>query len=148
MTATVILREAREALVHAHFESEVRQDFDATLATMDHPRYELVGTGETFDGAEAVLAYHRRSRTSFPDLRHDRVRLHHAADAVIAEFELLGTHLGDLFGIPPTGKTFRVPMVAFFFFDGEDGDLITCERIYFDSASIATQLGILPGPAL
>jgi steroid delta-isomerase-like uncharacterized protein len=145
MTTTMTVREAREALVLTHFESEVRQDFDVTLSTMDHPRYELIGTGEVFDGAEEVLGYHRRSRAAFPDLRHDNVRLHHSEDAVIAEFDLLGTHLGELFGVPATGWAFRAPMVAFFFFDGPEGRLITCERIYFDSASITAQLGILSG---
>ncbi|HEX4811872.1 MAG TPA: ester cyclase [Nonomuraea sp.] len=146
MNATTV-RAERETLVLTHFASEVDQDFDVTLATMDHPRYELVGTGEVFDGPEEVLGYHRRSRTSFPDLRHDNVRLHHADDVVIAEFDLLGTHRGELFGVPGTGRTFRVPVVALFFFDGPEGKLITCERVYFDSASIATQLGIVPGVA-
>ncbi|WP_433475612.1 ester cyclase [Spirillospora sp. CA-142024] len=145
MALTPAQRQAREALIREHFDSEVRKDFEATLATMDHPRYELVGTGEVFQGPEEVVAYHRRSRTAFPDQRHDNVRLHFTDDVVVAEFDLLGTHEGELFGFPATGKTFRTPMVALFFFDGPDGRKITCERIYFDSASIASQLGLLPG---
>ena len=59
-------------------------------------------------------------------------------DAVIVEFDLLGTNLGEFYGMPPTGKSFRVPMIAVFFFDG---DRIINERIYFDSASLVTQIG-------
>ncbi|MCO5997975.1 ester cyclase [Actinoallomurus rhizosphaericola] len=145
MTSTSV-REAREALIRTHFESETAQDFDVTLATMSHPRYEIVPTGEVFDGPEEVMAYYHRSREAFPDQRHDNVRLRHADDAVIAEFDLLGTHLGELYGIPPTGRAFRCPMVAFFLFDGPEGDRIICERVYFDIATIATQLGVMPGP--
>ncbi|WP_343709186.1 ester cyclase [Mycobacterium sp.] len=63
---------------------------------------------------------------------------HVTDDAVITEFELLGTNLGEFYGMPPTGKAFRVPIIAVFFFDG---DRIAVERIYFDSASLVTQIG-------
>jgi hypothetical protein len=48
--ATGDLRERREALVREHMESENRHDFDATLATFQHPRYELIATGDVYDG--------------------------------------------------------------------------------------------------
>src|ERR687898_146560 len=48
------LRGAREALVVEHMESENRHEFDVTLATFDHPRYELVATGDVYDGTEEV----------------------------------------------------------------------------------------------
>jgi hypothetical protein len=38
-------------------ESENRHDFDTTIATFDHPRYELVPTGDVFDGEQEVRAY-------------------------------------------------------------------------------------------
>ena len=78
------------------------------------------------------------TRTAFPDQRHDNVRHHVTDDAVIVEFDLLGTNLGDFYGLPPTGKSFRVPIIAVFFFDG---DRIVNERVYFDSASLVTQIG-------
>ena len=133
------LREARLAVVAEHFRSEAAQEFDATLATFeDHPRYEIVPTGQVFDGAEEVMGYYRTTRTAFPDQRHDDVRLHVADDAVIAEFDLLGTNLGEFYGLEPTGKAFRVPIVAIFTFEGEG---ITNERIYFDTASLLAQIG-------
>ncbi len=57
---------------------------------------------------------------------------------MIVEFELLGTNLGEFYGLPPTGKEFRVPIIAVFFFEA---DRIVNERIYFDSASLVTQIG-------
>ncbi len=143
MTTTgTALREAREAVVREHFESEAAQDFDVTLGTFDHPRYEIIPTGQVFDGAEQVMGYYRMTREAFPDQRHDNVRLHHCEDAVVAEFDLLGTHRGPLLGMPPTGRSFRCPVVAFFFFAG---DRIVCERIYFDLLTVLTQLGLAAG---
>jgi steroid delta-isomerase-like uncharacterized protein len=139
------IRVQREAVVREHFESETGQDFDVTLATFEHPRYEIICTNQVFDGADAVMEYYTTTRTAFPDQRHDNVRLHHTDDAVIAEFDLLGTHLGPLYGIEPTGKTFVCPVVAFFFFDGAH---ISCERIYFDVLTIMTQLGVASGPPI
>ena len=145
MTAELdTIRAAREAVVRTHFKSEAAKDFDMTLSTMArHPRYEVIPTGQVFEGAEEVMTYYRATRAAFPDQRHDNIRLHHTDRAVIAEFDLLGTHMGELYGFAPTGKSFRCPVVAFFFFDGND---IVCERVYFDLMTIMTQPGITPAP--
>jgi steroid delta-isomerase-like uncharacterized protein len=136
---TAGLRERRDAVIREHMDSENRLDFDATLATFAHPRYELVGTGQTFDGADEVMGYYRASRGAFPDQRNEIHALHHADDAIIVEFDLLGTHLGEFLGVAPTGRDFRVRMAAVFEFDE---DRITCERIYFDAGTLLRQLGI------
>ncbi len=140
--AATTLRERREAVVREHMDSENRLDFEATLRTFEHPRYELVATGEVYDGEEAVRGYYAASRAAFPDQRNEVHALHHADDGVIVEFDLLGTHRGALRGvIPPTGKSFRCRMAAFFLFDD---DRIVCERVYFDAATILRQLGLAP----
>jgi steroid delta-isomerase-like uncharacterized protein len=131
------LRERREAVVREHMESENEHDFDTTLATFEHPRYEIVPTGDVYDGPEAVMGYYAESRSAFPDQRNELVSLRHADDAVIVEFDLKGTHLGELRGFPPTGREFTCRMIAIFEFDD---DRITCERVYFDRASILEQL--------
>jgi len=133
------LLERRESVVREHMESENRREFDVTMDTFDHPRYEIIPTGEVHDGAHEVAEYFRGPREAFPDQRNENAVLHHAENAVIVEFDLLGTHRGPLRGIPATGRSFRCRMVAFFLFaDGGDG--IVCERVYFDQATIARQL--------
>jgi steroid delta-isomerase-like uncharacterized protein len=133
------LRQRRLELIEEHFRSEVAHEFELTLATFNgHPHYEIMATGQVYDGADEVMGYYRTTRTAFPDQRHDEVRLHVADDAVIAEFNLLGTNTGEFYGLPPTGKAFRMPIIAVFFFED---DRITNERIYFDSASLLTQIG-------
>jgi steroid delta-isomerase-like uncharacterized protein len=139
MTATE-LRERREALVREHMESENRHEFDVTMGTFHHPRYEIVPTGEVHDGEEAVSAYFAETRTAFPDQRNETIAIHHADDAVIVEFLLRGTHEGELRGIPPTGRSFEARTLALFLFED---DRLVCERVYFDTATILAQLGLV-----
>lgn len=135
----------REAVVREHMESENRHDFDATIATFDHPRYELVGTGEVFDGEAEVRRYFAETRTAFPDQRNRIVGLYPSRDAVLAEFILEGTHLGPLRGLPPTGRAYTCPMLAVFTF-APGSSRIVCERVYFDAATILRQLGLATDP--
>lgn len=135
------LRARREAVVREHMESENRHAFDVTLATFARPHYELIATGDVFDGADEVSRYYQTSRAAFPDQRNEVHAIHQADDAVVVEFDLLGTHRGPLRGIPPTGRSFRCRMVALFFFDG---DRIVNERVYWDAATILRQLGLAP----
>lgn len=134
------LRRRRLAVLEEHFQSEIDHDWDRCLATFeDVPRYEIVATGQIHEGADAVVAYHRNQRTAFPDQRHEHVRMHVADDdTVISEFDLLGTNTGEFMGLPPTGRAFRVPVIAVFTFAG---DRITNERVYLDGASLLRQIG-------
>ena len=126
-----------------HMESENDHDFDTTLGTFGHPRYEIIPTGDVHDGAEAVMAYFKESRTAFPDQRNELIAMHHADDAVIVEFTLRGTHLGPLRGMEPTGREFSCRMIAVFEFEGEG---IVCERVYFDANTVLRQLGVARDP--
>ncbi|WP_091675830.1 ester cyclase [Amycolatopsis marina] len=129
---------AREKVVLDHFHDEVRQAWDEVLATFPHPRYELIAPMAVHDGDQPVRGYYDETRTAFPDQDHEIIALRHSADAVIVEFWLLGTHLGPLGKIPPTGGRHRTRMTAYFVFD-EHENLVT-ERIYFDQLTILRQL--------
>jgi len=137
------LAEQRIALVAKHMASEITHDFDVTLSTFDHPRYELFGAGQVFDGAEAVMNYFKASRRAFPDQANEPILLRTMDDAVLAEFWLTGTHQGPIQTpqgeLAPTGKKIRVRMAAIFEF-APGGTGIVCERVYFDSATILRQL--------
>jgi steroid delta-isomerase-like uncharacterized protein len=143
MPPSPALRATRERLVREHMESENRHEFDVTMETFHHPRYEIVPTGDVFDGEAGVAAYFEETRTAFPDQRNELVTLHHADDAVIVEFDLLGTHDGPFRGLPATGRAFRCRTLSIFVFEE---DRLVCERAYFDSATILRQLGIAHDP--
>ena len=134
------MRQHRLEILEKHFQSEIEHDWETCLATFGgHARYEIMATGQIHEGDTEVLAYHRSQRVAFPDQRHENVRMHVADDdTVIAEFDLLGTNTGEFYGQPPTGESFRVPVIAVFLFDGER---IVNERVYLDGASLIRQIG-------
>jgi Predicted ester cyclase len=143
MTPNPLLRRKREEIVREHMDSENRHEFDATLETFDHPRYELIPTGEVHDGPEEVMDYFEETRRAFPDQRNELLALHHADDAVLVEAVIRGTHKGPLRSLPPTGREWELPILAIFMFDG---DKLTCERVYFDQTTVLRQLGIARDP--
>ena len=126
------LGERRLAVVRHHMEAENVQAFDAVIDTFDHPRYELMPSGRVFDGEDEVRRYFASSRRTFPDQRNEATVLRLVDDGVVAEFDLLGTHV-------ETGRSFRSRMVALFLF-AEGGERIVCERVYFDRQAIDEQV--------
>jgi steroid delta-isomerase-like uncharacterized protein len=124
-------------------DSENRHEFEATLDTFGHPRYELIATGEVYDGTEEVQRYYDDTRRAFPDQRNELLALHHADDAVLVEAVVRGTHKGPLRSLPPTGREFELPILAIFVFEG---DTLVCERVYFDQTTVLRQLGIARDP--
>ncbi|MEU4766944.1 nuclear transport factor 2 family protein [Actinosynnema sp. NPDC023794] len=137
MTASKALRALREAIVLEHLESENEHEFDTAVGAFDHPRCEIVATGQVFDGRAEVAGYYAHVRDAFPDQRSTLVELHHADDAVIVELELRGTHQRSLRGEEPTGRAYRVRTTAFFVFD--DARLVG-KRVYGGQADQAPAL--------
>lgn len=139
------LAERRLQVVRDHMALEVTHDWDAVIATFDHPRYEMYGSGAVFDGEEAVRKYFAASRTPFPDQGNEIIAIAHSGDTVLVEFWLTGTHLGPLVHkgktIEPTGRKFRVRMAASFEFK-PGSDRILCERPYFDQSAVLRALDI------
>ena len=143
MPVDAAIRKAREQLVREHMESENRHEYEVTLGTFGHPRYELIGSGDVFDGREEVERYFRETRTAFPDQRNELLALHHSDDAVLVEAILRGTHNGPLRSLPPTGREFEMRFLAMFVFEE---DRLVCERVYFDQLTVLEQLGIARNP--
>ena len=137
------LRRKREAIVREHMESENHHDFDTTIGTFSHPRYEIVATGDVYDGEEEVREYFAETRRAFPDQRNELIALHHGDDAIVAEVWVRGTHDGPLRGLPATGREFECQGTAVFVFEGDN---LVCERAYFDMATIMRQLGVASDP--
>jgi steroid delta-isomerase-like uncharacterized protein len=143
MPPTAAIRRKREAIVREHMDSENRHEFDATLETFDHPRYELIATGEVHDGSEEVARYFEETRRAFPDQRNELIALHHSDDAVFVEALIRGTHRGPLRSLPPTGREFELRILAMFVFEE---DRLLCERVYFDQLTVLEQLGVARNP--
>jgi SnoaL-like polyketide cyclase len=94
-------------------EAENRHDGEATIATFDHPRYEIIATGEIFDGASEVQSFYDENYGAFPDFSVTIEHTHHAEESVVAEGTITGTHLGTYRGLPPTGRYVRWPYAPY-----------------------------------
>src|ERR1041385_8922219 len=139
------LTAARIQTVRDHMRLECEGDWDGVIATFEHPRYELYGAGTVFDGETEVRGYFAASRTPFPDQANEIIAIGAGGDTVLVEFWLTGTHLGPLRTpkgeVAPTGKAFRVRMMASFEF-APDTAKIVCERPYFDQRAVIRALGL------
>ena len=137
------LRAARQAVLDAHSAAESARDVDGVLATFHHARYEIVPTGEVFDGEEAVRGYHAANFAGVPDFRVEPFRVYHADDVVAEEAWVSGTHLGTYHGLPPTGRFVKVQVCGIYVFEE---DRLVCERVYYDLLTVLQALGVARDP--
>ena len=143
MATSTDLRSARQAVLDAHSAAESARDLDGVLATFHRPRYEIVPTGEVFDGEQAVRAYHGENFAGIPDLTVRPIRVFHSGDAVVEEAVVTGTHLGTYHGLPPTGRFVEVEVCGIYVFEE---DRLVCERVYYDLLTVLQGLGVARDP--
>src|SRR5215469_500622 len=89
---------------------------------------------------ETILAY----RTAFPDLRMSVEDQIADGDRVVTRWTASGTHLGELNGIPATGRAAHVSGVFIHWI--ADGP-ITESWTMFDQMGLLLQLGVIRFPA-
>jgi steroid delta-isomerase-like uncharacterized protein len=118
--------------------------FDDAIGFFHRPRYEVVPTGEVYDGADRLGDLMQENVTAFPDFRFDVAELHHADEAIIVEGTFRGTHLGTWRGLPATGRAVEFPMLIVFPFDE---DRMLGERLFFDLGTALQQLGVARDPS-
>lgn len=143
MSIDVETRRRREATVREHMEAENEHEFERCIDAFTHPRYEIVPTGEVWDGRSGVNELLLENKKGFPDFHFHAEAWHHANDAVIVEGNFTGTHLGSWRGLPPTGRRVDFKLIIVFQFQGED---MVCERTYFDLGTPLRQLGVARDP--
>jgi ketosteroid isomerase-like protein len=118
----------------------------AAFASVCDPevRYEDPFCEEPLAGAEALAAHARRLWRAFPDARVNRTGDRLAGGRyACAPCKVLGTHLGRLGRIAPTGRALEVH--ALVYAELRDGRLLRV-RAFFDAAAPARELGVLPRP--
>ncbi len=137
------LRQKREEICLGHMTAENAHQFDHCISFFARPRYEIVATGEVYDGGTEVGRLMRENETAFPDFSYDFEKVHHAEDAIVVEGVFRGTHEGTWRGLPATGRRVEFPMLIVFPFDGE---AMLGERIFFDLNTPLRQLGVARDP--
>jgi predicted ester cyclase len=117
--------------------------FPDAIGRFEHARYEIVATGEVYEGPHEVDRLMRENLEAFPDFHYEPERLHHADEAIVVEGTFTGTQDGSWRGLPPTGRRVEFPMLIVFPFDGAR---MLGERIFFDLGTALRQLGVARDP--
>ena len=131
-----LVRRAYEELVNrgnlARIEELVHEDYvDHTLPP---------GWPTNREGLRQQVAYFR---SAFPDLHITLEELIAEGDTVALRQTMRGTHRGEFFGIPPTGR--RVTLAGIHLWRVADGQLVE-HRANNDDLGLLRQLGAIPAP--
>ncbi len=107
----------------------------------------LTVAGVRYEGRDQIRAYWQQLARAFPDGTSAIGRSTESGDMLFAEVTSRGTNTGELVlpdgtTIPATGKPSVVP--GMLFAQVRDGKLVE-ESIYYDSLSVLSQLGLMPG---
>lgn len=137
------LRRRREEICVGHMDAENAHRFDDAIGFFARARYDIVATGERYDGASRLGELMHENVTAFPDFHYEVERLHHADEAIVVEGRFRGTHGGTWRGLPATGRRVDFPMLIVFPFEGE---AMMGERIFFDLNTALRQLGVARDP--
>lgn len=128
------------------YEDWNKRDFDHLASLVaDDGEILLVGSGTRFRGPEGSMQFSRMWADGFPDGRVTIDDVIAAGDDVVVRFTGRGTHTGTLSGpvgdIPATGRTVTLQLCEVFRIEGGK---VKSLHSYFDSASLLTQLGVMP----
>jgi steroid delta-isomerase-like uncharacterized protein len=136
---------ARMAAVDEHIRGENRHDLDALMAPFGRDgRFDDEPWGDHRTGLDAVRAYYVELLHALPDLSIEVKERHAAAETLILEVTIRGTHLGSWRGLPATGRRIEFPLCAVFSFD--EAGRMAGERVYYDRAAVLGQLGLFHEP--
>jgi len=122
------------------------RDFDRVAELMANDgEIVLVGSDTRFRGPAGALEFSQMWADAFPDGRVEIDRSVASGDYVCVEFTGRGTHTGTLRGpggdIAATGRSLTLHLCDCY--EMRDGKIRSIHS-YFDSASMMTQLGVMP----
>lgn len=123
----------------------VRRWYDAFNAREFDVIDQLFSADVRFHGMQAqgtvALKEECRAMAEVFDMRTELEDLIAEGDLVAARLKCAGTHVGDAWGKPPTGKTFSAPEVDVWRL--QDGRIVEA-WVVFDELRMNRQLGFLP----
>lgn len=124
----------------AHSKAEDARDLDGLIATLSTTCvYELIPTGQRWEGHAGARQFYTSFLTSFPDVHFDLQDIVIGPQGVIEVTMLSGTQHGEWAGIPPQKKFVTVPIVIHFPWNLEE-EKFDGERVYFDARAFEEQL--------
>jgi steroid delta-isomerase-like uncharacterized protein len=134
-----------KSLVRELLEDDISRGDEAVAERIIHPDFvdhtNPPGMQHGLAGHQAIV---RLFRTAFPDQWWQIEDLIAEGDKVVARTTMTGTHQGDFFGIPPTGRS--VTLAGIHIVRVADGRVIE-HWGNNDDLGMMRQLGVIPEPS-
>lgn len=135
-------RKAVEQHVRSYFEAMDRRDVEAMVSHWREDGVDDIVPVGLLRGRDAMREYFKSVFAATPDARTTVTRLIAGEQSCAVEWRIEGTFDGAPYlGIEPTGK--HIEIRGLDLFELEDGQIVT-NTGYFDGASFARQIGMLP----
>lgn len=99
------------------------------------------GQPEPMKGPNGYLTIINMMRSGFPDIQWTLEDIVVEGDKIAARFTMRGTHQGNFFGVPPTGKSIIVQAMNFYYLS--EGQIIG-EHGQPDFLGLLQQIGAIP----
>ena len=127
--------EIRE-LWKAHSIAEDNRDLPGLIATLtDDCVYELVQTGERWEGHEGAARFYTQFLTAFPDVKFMLTDIVIGPQGVVEQADVEATFAAEWLGRQPTGERVEWKVVIFFPWDPEKRRF-KGERVFFDAPAL------------
>lgn len=120
-----------------HSIAEDARDIDGLVATLAPSSvYELVPTGQRWEGHDGARAFYTELFAAFPDNRFELTDIVVGPQGVFEAARLTGTNLGPWAGAPASGLPLALAVLILFPWDPVTR-LFLGERIWFDRGAIS-----------
>jgi predicted ester cyclase len=115
---------------------------DAAALAATHAEHGSVASpvGGVLEGRAEIERIYRLWFSAFPDMTLQQDELLVDGNRVVVVMRIMGTHAGDFFGLPPTGRRVEVQMADVM--TVADG-LVLEERRIYDFTGMLIQVGVL-----
>jgi len=139
------MEDAKIRVIRRYFEQLFNQGELELIPELLHPDYvnHSPGWPDLPRGRDGVRLVVQTLRRGLPDLHYRIDDLVGGPECVATRTTLTGTHRGELFGLPATGRSISVSQMTFEHFC--EGRIIAHHRLT-DELSLLRQLGALPNP--
>lgn len=118
-------------------------DIDKINATYFDENIIGISSPENIVGIEGIKAYYQNFLTGFSDIKFTVVQVFGQGDNIVKHWNFKGTHTGNFFGMPATGKSVDIEGVTMV--KMKDGK-IAQEQDFMDNTVFMQQLGVVSSP--
>jgi hypothetical protein len=117
------------------------REIDKINETNFDPNITMVSATENIEGIKGFKAYYQNYLSGFSNIEFTIVDVFGQGDKIVKHWIFKGTHTGEFFGIPASGKDVDIDGVTLV--KMKDGK-IAQEQDFMDNLSFYQQLGLIP----